>query len=80
MLTLKVAYEYVVPDHGAKWRAIGTLLGLSPGQLDMIDHDCHHRAAECSNAVLSKWLDTDTGASLEKLKGVIKLLSKPESK
>jgi len=77
---LKVAYEYVVPDHGAKWRAIGTLLGLSNGQLDMIDHDCHHKAAECSNAVLSKWLDVDTEASLEKLKDVIKLLNKSGSK
>jgi len=82
-LILKAAYKYIVPKHGAKWRAIGKLLGLSTEQLDIIKdefQDCYNKTAECCNAVISRWLDTDTGASWEKLNDVIESLSKPVSK
>ena len=83
VLILKAAYKYIVPKHGTKWRAIGKLLGLSMEQLNMIKdefQDCYNKTAECCNAVISRWLDTDTGASWEKLNDVIDSLGKPASK
>ena len=53
----------VTPKYAAQWRVIGTLLGLERTRLDIIDHDRHHRAEDCCNAVWEEWLDMDTTAS-----------------
>ncbi|XP_065898714.1 uncharacterized protein [Dysidea avara] len=82
-LILKAAYKYIVPKHGTKWKKIGKMLGQSTEQLDMIKEefqDCYNKTAECCNAVISRWLDTDTSAGWEKLNDVIESLSKPTKK
>ena len=64
---LKDLHNLVTPDYGAHWRNIGSHLGLKDGLLDMIDHDHHHRAEDCCNAVWEQWLDMDTAASWGKV-------------
>ena len=46
---------------------MGALLGLSSGELKIIEQDNHYKAAPCCNAVLEKWLEVDPSASWEKL-------------
>ena len=68
---LKDLYEYVTPCYAAEWRVLGTLLGLTREELKIIQHDNHHKAVPCCNAVLEKWLEVDPFASWNKLLGVI---------
>ena len=68
---LKDLYEYVTPCYAAEWRVLGTLLGLTTEDLKIIQHDNHHKAVPCCNAVLEKWLEKDPFASWNKLLGVI---------
>jgi len=68
---LKDLYKHITPQYAVDWKVIGTLLGLPSGTLDIIEHDNHHKAAPCCNAMLKKWLEVDTSASWEKLFKVI---------
>ena len=40
------------------------------GELDIIDHDCHHQAKQCCTRMLSKWLEEDENATWKKLKDI----------
>jgi len=71
---LKNIYNIITPHYGAHWRAIGKHLGMETGLLDIIDHDHHHRAEDCCNAVWEQWLDIDTTASWGKVMKVIESL------
>ena len=64
---LRDVHNLVTPDYAAHWRAISTQLGLKVGLLDTIDHDHHHKAEDCCNAVWEQWLDMDTTASWSKV-------------
>ena len=67
---LKDLYQYVTPQYAAKWRIIGTLLDLTSGALDIIEHD-NKKAVACCNDMWKKWLQVDITASWEKLFTVI---------
>ena len=70
--------NYMMQHHQtAKWKTIGTLLGLPPGELDIIDSDCRGKAVDCSTTMLASWLSLDTTASWEKFKMVIGKTSQP---
>ena len=68
---LKDLYNHITPHHAARWKVIGTLLDLPSGTLDIIEHDNHHKAVPCCNAMLKKWLEVDLSASWNKLLSVI---------
>ena len=69
--SLKDLYQYITPRYAADWKVIGTLLGLPSATIEVIEHDNHHKAAKCCNAMLNKWLQVDTTASWGKLFTVI---------
>ena len=64
---LKELYRYITPQYATSWEVIGTLLGICPGTLDIIEYDNSHRATDCCNAMLKKWLEIDDTASWNKL-------------
>ena len=68
---LKDLHNHITPHYAARWRVIGTLLGLPKGTLDIIEHDNYHKAESCCHAVLEKWLEVDPSASWNKLLSVI---------
>ena len=68
---LKDLYECITPQYAADWKVMGTLLGLSTGELKIIEHDNYHKAVSCCNAMLEKWLDVDAKATWEKLLRVV---------
>ena len=69
---------YLMQHHQtARWKLIGSLLGLPLGQLEIIDHDCKGKAEDCSTAMLAQWLSIDTTASWEKFKKIIENISQP---
>ncbi|XP_065896667.1 nucleotide-binding oligomerization domain-containing protein 2-like isoform X2 [Dysidea avara] len=61
--------------YAARWRVIGTQLGLCKGTLDIIEHDNHHKAEACCNAVVNKWFEVDPYATWENL---LKVIESPE--
>ena len=71
---LRDLHQRITPHYATHWRLIGTQLGLSTGALDIIEHDNMHKAVQCCNGMLKKWLEEDTTASWEKL---IKIMESP---
>ena len=63
-------YNHIIPRFAARWRVIGSLLGIRKGDLDTIEHD-HRKARPCCYAVLDEWLDVDPTASWKKMIEVI---------
>ena len=55
--------KLVTPQYAAKWRLIGSLLGLSSSELEIIEHDRGHNAVNCCSEMWGKWLDKDISAS-----------------
>ncbi|XP_065897633.1 E3 ubiquitin-protein ligase TRIM71-like isoform X2 [Dysidea avara] len=68
---LRDLQNHVTPQYAAYWRKIGVQLGLLSGALDIIEHDNHHKATPCCDAMLSKWLEVDHTATWSKLIDVI---------
>lgn len=64
-------YNLISPKYATSWRIIGTSLGLTSGLLDIIEHDCHHKAEDCCNAVWRQWLDIDGTATWYKVAEII---------
>lgn len=64
---LKDLYEYITPRYATKWRLIGTLLGLSAEEIDIIENDNVYKVVQCCNSMLKRWLEVDTAASWEKI-------------
>ena len=64
---MKDLHNLVSPEYAASWRNIGNFLGLSCGLLNIIEHDCHHKAEDCCNAVWEQWLDMDGTATWYKV-------------
>ena len=60
--SLQELIDLVIPHCAAKWKFIGSLLGLSQSVLDIIEHD-HRSAIDCCIKMWTKWLDTDTTAT-----------------
>jgi len=60
-------YEYITPDYAVYWKLVGTLLGISSGELKIIEYDCNDKAVPCCNTMLEKWLEVDPTATWEKL-------------
>ena len=58
--------RYFTPQYAAHWRVIGTQLGLSTGDLEIIELD-DRKAVPCCNSMLKKWLEMDITASWGKL-------------
>jgi len=69
--TLKELIENVTPEYASVWKTIGILLDLSPGTINIIECDCHHKAVDCCNAVFTKWLEVDNSAKWRKVKEVL---------
>ena len=63
---MKDLSNFVTPDYAAKWRAIGTFLGLTSGTLEIIDSDYNRTEARC-NEMLERWLDTNSNATWGKV-------------
>ena len=68
---LKELHQHITPQYATHWKVIGTQLGLPPEALNIIEYDNMHKAVDCCNGMLKKWLEVDTNASREKLFGVI---------
>jgi len=68
---LKDLHNQITPHYAARWRVIGTLLGLPGGTIDIIEQDNVYRSVPCCNDMWSKWLKMDPSASWEKLLEVI---------
>ena len=64
--------EHVSPAYGANWKSIGLHLGIQSGSLQIIEHDNHHKALNCCNAMFTEWLDVDGSASWGKLKKALR--------
>ena len=69
--SLRDLYERVTPRYAASWKIIGTLLGLSIGELNAIEAGYPTNVKWCCNKMLEKWLEVDTVASWEKLSIVL---------
>ena len=63
----KHLHNLVTPHYAAHWREIGVQLRLPDGMLSIIDHDHHHKAENCCNAMWERWLDNDSHASWSKV-------------
>ena len=68
---LRDLYNIVTPDYAVHWRTIGEYLEIRSGVLHTIDHDNHHKAEDCCNAVWEEWLNIDYMASWYKLIQII---------
>ena len=70
--------NYLMQHHQtAKWKLIGSLLGLPHGQLEIIEHNCRGKAEDCSTTMLAQWLSIDTTASWKKFKKITEKTSQP---
>ena len=65
--SLKDLYEHITPRYAADWRVIGTLLGLSNGELKAIEAGYPTNFKWCCNKMLEKWLELDPTASWIKI-------------
>ena len=54
---------------------IGTLLDLPREELKIIEYDNCHKAVQCCNAMLDRWLEVDPSATWKKMLEAIELLS-----
>jgi len=63
----KHLHNLVTPRYATHWREIGIQLQLPDGILNVIDHDNHHKAEDCCNAVWEEWLGVDIQASWSKV-------------
>ena len=55
--------KLVTPLYAAKWRVIGSLLGLNGSVLEIIEHDHGRSAINCCSEMWGTWLDKDTSAT-----------------
>ena len=68
---LKDLYIHITPQYATRWRVIGILLDLPSETLNVIEHRHRGRTEKCCDAMLVRWLQTDTTASWRKLFTVI---------
>ena len=68
---LRDLYNIVTPDYAFQWRTIGEHLEITNGVLNTINHDNHHKAEDCCNAVWEEWLNIDASATWFKVIQVI---------
>ena len=69
--TRKELQNHAIPQYASVWREIGRQLGLSDGPLATIEKNFAADAEKCCSEMLSKWLETNTDASWQKLFTVI---------
>lgn len=69
--SLKELENSVTPQHAAKWKVMGTLLGVPSGKLNAIEAGWPTNAEWCCNKMWETWLDVDTFASWEKIYAAI---------
>ena len=63
----------------SEWNLIGTLLGISDGELNMISEQEHHDHQKCLMAMLRVWLhQTNPPASWPEIAKVLELTEKPD--
>jgi len=63
--------NHFTPQYAARWRVIGTQLGLPSERLDIIECDKFYQTEGCCNAMFTWWLRANPSASWEKLFTVI---------
>ena len=68
---LGVLYERITPVYAARWKVIGTLLGIPEGELMAIEGGYPTNLRWCCNKMLEKWLEIDPTASWEKLCAIV---------
>ncbi|XP_065916705.1 protein NLRC3-like isoform X2 [Dysidea avara] len=67
---LKDLCERVTPYHASRWKEIGILLGLSKGDIEIIEKD-NYKVSQCCIAMLETWTDIDPNYSWEKIETAI---------
>ena len=71
-IKLKDARNFLVPKHAVLWKDIGINLDLSVEALNIIERDYRYQE-DCCREMLTKWLQVDLNASLEKLNSALKM-------
>ena len=66
-------FTFIVPKHSAKWKMLGSLLGVSSSILNIIAYD-YQDSTSCCAEMLQCWLQNDPNATWGKLLEVIELL------
>ena len=57
------------------WKSLGMNLKLDPTKLSEIEHDCHGVDAECRQAMVEFWVNSDTSASWKRLAAALEGIS-----
>ena len=63
--SLRDLTNLVTPDCAAEWRVVGSLLGLTKSNLDIIEHDHGRNAISCCSHMWGNWLETNASATWE---------------
>jgi len=72
---LRDLYINVIPQHAARWEALGAILGLKDYEIDIISKDYANRGSiEGCAAMLMKWLQSGDRPTWGKLDDAIDLL------
>ena len=74
-------YRDVVPVYAIHWEELGIKLGLKEHHIATISCDNAYnpnRTVNCCKSMLNKWLEIDSSATWDKLRNVIRTLSKSE--
>ena len=64
---LKDLYTHITPFYAADWEIIGTLLGISSGELRTIEAGYPTNTKRCCNKMFEQWLEMDLTATWEKV-------------
>ena len=55
---------YIIDEIAAKWRRVGLSLNFSTSDLDNIESSCQGKVEECSERLLTQWLDGNISTQL----------------
>jgi len=64
----------VIPQHAARWEALGAILGLKDYEIAVISKDNANRSTEGCTAMILKWLQSVDQPTWGKLDDAINLL------
>ena len=75
-LRMSVTHDLLVRELGQvpQWDILGTYLGLSEGEIQVIERD-HHDTARRRLVMLNKWMEKDVNATWEKVIDALKSMS-----
>ena len=50
----------LIDEISSQWKTVGDLLGLSTGQINAIEKNCHYQVQECCREIMAEWLNNST--------------------